>query len=337
MQLRRRTSLAVGLACVTALVACSGGPSSPSAVSPGDAAGAIQRLATLTELDERVARVAWRLSESNADLCPAVRPSAGWALHSARQYSLDLRPHVEARFGLSGDLPGVLAVPPESPAAAAGFRPGDLIVEAAGSELDRGDGALAPSWTGLERNVRIIDTALARGPTAFTVLRGGARVRIEAIPRRACGYDVQLDPSDELNARADGRRLFISTALAGFARTDDELAVILGHELAHHVLGHRPWNEAGGAARRANEGVWRVEGGGGGAEQQADRVGLYLLARAGYDPAVAAPFWRRFGDSNWRVRFPQIGHASAGSRAVALEAVEREIAAKKHAGGELLP
>ena len=337
MEFRPRTPLALSLVCVAALSACSGGPSAPSVASPGDAPDAAQRLAALTELDERVARVAWRLSEANAGLCPAVRPSAGWALHSARQYSLDLRPHVEARFGLAGDLPGVLAVPPGSPAAAAGFRPGDLIVEAAGSGLDRGDGAATPSWAGLERNVRVIDTALAAGPTAFTVQRGGARVRIEVTPRRACGYDVQLDPSDELNARADGRRLFISTALAGFAQTDDELAVILGHELAHHVLGHRPWNEAGGAARRANEGAWRVEGGSGGAEQQADRVGLYLLARAGYDPAVAAPFWRRFGASNWRVRFPQIGHASAGSRAAALEVVEREIAAKKRAGGELLP
>ena len=148
---------------------------------------------------------------------------------------------------------------------------------------------------------------------------------------------MQLNPSDELNARADGRRLFISTALAGFTESDDELALILGHELAHHVLRHRHWSATGGAARHANEEVWAVEGGEGAAEQQADRVGLYLMARAGFDPAVAAPFWRRFGESNWRVRFPQIGHASAGSRARALEAVLLEIEAKRRAGGELLP
>ncbi|MFN3930116.1 MAG: M48 family metallopeptidase [Brevundimonas sp.] len=306
-------------------------------LSTAELDAAAGRLTALTDLDQRVARVAWRLSTANADLCPVVRTSAGWALHSARQYSLDLRPHAESRFGLIGDLPGVLAVPPDSPAAAAGFAPGDLIVEAAGAELNPGDGESAPSWTGLERNLRVIDTALASGRTTFMVQRGDDRIHIALTPERACGYDVQLDPSDELNARADGRRLFISTALAEFARTDDELALILGHELAHHVLGHRPWNEAGGAARRANDGAWKAESGGGGAEQQADRAGLYLLARAGYDPTVAAPFWRRFGESNWRVRFPQIGHASAGSRAQALEAVEREIEAKRRSGGELRP
>ena len=325
--------LAIALAALAA--GCSPTPGPPAVVSsiPEEAL----RLAALTDLDQRVARVAWRLSEANANLCPTVRLAAGWALHSARQYSPALRPHAEARFGVRGDLPGVLVVPPGSPAAAAGLRTGDLILAVDGRQLSAGKADGPAEWDGLAANIRIIDEALAGGPAAFTVAREGGTRELTVRPQRACGYDVQLDPSDELNARADGRRLFISTALAGFAQSDDELAVILGHELAHHVLGHRPWNEAGGAARQSNEGAWRTRSGGGGAEQQADRVGLYLATRAGYDPAVAAPFWRRFGASNWRVRFPQIGHASAESRARALELVEAEIVEKRRAGGELLP
>ena len=306
----------------------------PAAAAEDDAA---RRLNALTDLDQRVARVAWRLSEANAELCPAVRLSAGWALHSARQYSLDLRPHAIARFGLRGDLPGLLSAPPGSPAAAAGLTIGDLLLNIDGASLDEGPVGGAPSWEGLGRNLRIVDAALADGRATLTVRRGDDVREISIRPVRACGYDVQLDPSDELNARADGRRLFISTALAGFAVSDDELAVILGHELAHHVLRHRHWSEVGGAGRQSNEGAWRTQGGEGGAEQQADRVGLYLAARAGYAAAVAAPFWRRFGESNWRVRYPQLGHASAGARARALELVEAEIAEKQRAGGELLP
>lgn len=333
-RLRRSLSPVVAVAALAA-AACSPTPA-PPAIGTSTPEEAL-RLASLTDLDQRVARVAWRLSEANAGLCPSVRLSAGWALHSARQYSPALRPHAEARFGLAGHLPGVLAAPPGSPAADAGLEVGDVIVAVGGQPLAEGETAGRAEWDGLEANVRIIDTALGEGPASFTV-RHGAEVREVVVrPRRACGYEVQLDPSDELNARADGRRLFISTALAGFAETDDELALILGHELAHHVLGHRPWNERGGAARQANEGAWRAAGGEGGAEQQADRVGLYLAARAGYDPAVAAPFWRRFGASNWRVRFPQVGHASAESRARALEAVEREIGEKRRLGGELMP
>lgn len=327
--------LVVALAIAAATVACSPTPA-PSTLEPLEADEAL-RLAALTDLDQRVARVAWSLSEANAALCPTVRLSAGWALHSARQYSPALRPHAEARFGLRGDLPGVIAAPSGSPADTAGFRTGDVLLAVAGAPLSAGEATGPAEWEGLEANIRAIDAALAQGAATFTVQRGHDRLDLAVQPRRACGYEVQLDPSDELNARADGRRLFISTALAGFAQSDDELAVILGHELAHHVLRHRPWNDRGGVARRANDGAWRAEGGSGGAEQQADRVGLYLAARAGYDPSVAAPFWRRFGASNWRVRFPQIGHASAGARAAALETVQHEIEAKRRAGGELLP
>ena len=329
----------IGVLCsLAALAACSGMQStSPSLSSPADAEAAALRLAALTDLDQRVARVAWNLSEANAALCTTVRLSAGWALHSARQYSPELRPHAETRFGLRGDLPGVVAAPPGSPAEAAGLRTGDLVLAVNAKPLAPGETAGPAQWDGLEANIRTLDAALAQGPVAVTIQRDDQTVTRTVEPRRACGYDVQLDPSDELNARADGRRLFISTALAGFAQSDDELAVILGHELAHHVLGHRAWSDRGGAARRANDDAWGVEGGDGNAERQADRVGLYLAARAGYDPAVAAPFWRRFGASNWRVRFPQLVHASAGSRAAALEVVQREIEAKQQAGDELLP
>lgn len=332
---RRRPLRLVATAAAALLAACgqTSGAASPGGANSSDV---VARLDSLTAQDERVARVAWRLSEANAELCPTVRQSAGWALHAARQYSLEMRPHAEARFGLEGELPGVLVAPPGSPAAQAGLRTGDLITGVNGTALDPGDGGRAPRFEGLAENIALLDRALARGPATLDVRRDGRTVQATVTPARACGYEVQLNPSDELNARADGRRLFISTALAGFAQGDDELAVILGHELAHHVLGHREWSDVGGVGRSANE-AKPVSEGEGGKERQADRVGLYLLARAGYDPAVAAPFWRRFGESNWRVRYPQLEHASAGVRARRLETVAAEIAAKRAPGQPLVP
>lgn len=330
-----RDRLPAFLSAAFLLAACS-----PMTGLPADMAStsdAPLRLASLASLDQRVAGVAWRLSEANVDLCPAVRLSAGWMLHAARQYSPELRSHAEAKFGVRGDLPGILVVPPHSPAGSAGFEIGDLLLSVDGALLSEGAAIGPATFEGFEANLRVVDAALATGPTLFDVERNGRRIRLEVQPRRVCGYEVQLDPSDELNARADGRRLFISTALAGFARTDDELAVILGHELAHHVLQHREWDPIGGLGRERNDNLRHVEGGEGGAERQADRIGLYLAARAGYDPAVAVPFWRRFGESNWRVRFAQIGHPSAGARARALEEVEREIAIKQASGEALLP
>lgn len=298
--------------------------SAPTHVSDSD--DVVARLGRLTALDERVARVAWRLSKANIELCPVVRNSAGWALHSANQYSLEMRPHTLERFSLRGDLPGVLSAPETSPAAQAGLRTGDLVLAVNQEVLMAGRADSPADFAGAEANISRIDAALAEGTVNLTVQRDQTTIAITLQPLRACGYEVQLNPSDELNARADGRRLFISTALAQFAHTDDELALILGHELAHNVLGHRRWSETGGEGRTVVDRDCDPRlCASGNHEQQADRVGLFLMARAGYGPHVAAPFWRRFGASNWRVRYPQLAHASAGTRARQLEDVQLEI------------
>lgn len=300
------------------------------------APSAEQRLVSLTDMDQRVARVGYRLSAANAGLCPVVRNSAGWALHAASQYSLELRPFAQTRFGLDGDLPGLLAVPEGSPAALAGLRQGDLILSVNDTRLTRGPNRQAAAFEGLEANILRLDLALAGGPATLIIRRGGADRAVSVTPQRACGYDVQLDPSDELNARADGKRLFITTAMAGFTATDDELALVLGHELAHHVLGHHDWHEAEVRGRRTQT-VPAMGDAVGGNERQADRAGLYLSARAGFDTAMAPAFWRRFGAFNWRVRYPQWGHASAEARARALEDVQAEITARRASGQPLVP
>lgn len=327
-------SLSVVFAAL-ALTAC--GPTPLSGDSGGGPVGeAGQRLTYITDLDQRVAGVGYRLSAANADLCPTVHNSAGWQLHAASQYSAELRLVAEARFGLDGDLPGVLAVPGGSPAAAAGLRQGDLILSVNGEALNRGAGGTRPGYEGVAANIRRLDLALASGPTRISYRREGAEHAVTVTPRRTCGYEVQLDPSEELNARANGTRLFITTALAEFAATDDELAVFLGHELAHHVLGHRSWHGAE-TDGRTNQNAPALNAAAGGAEREADRVGLYLAARAGFDTSIAPDLWRRFGAFNWRVRYPQVGHPSAEARARALQLVQDDIRARQAAGQPLTP
>lgn len=294
------------------------------------------RLVALTAEDQRVARVAARLWRANAELCPIRQRGMGWQLHAASLYSGDLRPHAEARFGLEGDLPGVLAAPEGTAAARAGLAVGDLILAVDGRPLARGAGE-RPRYEGFAANVLTVDRALASGARTLTVRRAGETRQLAVEPELICGYEVQLDPSNELNARADRRRVYLAAALVGFAGSDDELAIIMGHELAHAVLQHHPWTDAEAYGRErhprppVSTRVVRDH------ETDADRVGLYLMARAGYDPAVAPAFWRRFGASNWRVRWPQLTHASAGARARALEGVAAEIAARRAAGEPLIP
>lgn len=58
-----------------------------------------QRLQTLIALDRRVTEVAFNLALANVELCPSPAPKAGWLLHSASQYSGDLRPEASVCSG----------------------------------------------------------------------------------------------------------------------------------------------------------------------------------------------------------------------------------------------
>lgn len=318
------------------LVASCSTPSAGDRSTLSDNGSPAARLEALVSLDQRVAAVGYRLTTASVDLCASRRDVAGWTLHAANQYSDGLRPVAETRFGLDGDLPGVLAVADDSPAARAGLSAGDLLIRLNGQDLERGGIAGEPSHDGLAVNVARLDRALAAGPVRLDVGRGATVRTVTLRPTLACSSFFQVDPSDEYNARADGKGVFISSTMAAYAASDDDLAMILGHELAHNVLQHHPSPEPLGEAGDVPA-TALPPGNPGSRERDADRVGLYLVARAGFDTAGAPAFLRRFGADNWRVRYAQIGHASAEARARALEAVNAEIARKQAAGLPLRP
>ena len=54
----------------------------------------------------------------------------------------------------------------------------------------------------------------------------------------ACRYPVALLEDDSINAFADGKMVGITMGMMRFSETDDELALVIGHELAHNALGH---------------------------------------------------------------------------------------------------
>jgi predicted Zn-dependent protease len=109
-------------------------------------------------------------------------------------------------------------------------------------------------------------------------------------------------------------RIVVHSSILRIARTDAQLALVLGHELAHANLGHldKQWANqvlgwAGGAAIDAGLVLGGISTGGiftrqfarAGAlaysvsfEREADYVGAYYAARAGYDLIGAEEIWR---------------------------------------------
>jgi hypothetical protein len=279
-------------------------------------------LAALQAEEARVAAVAWRLAIANTELCPAKAPRSGLVLHDALEYGPRDRPGVMRHFGLTG-APGILAVAPDSPAQAAGIRPGDILL----GVNDTGFNIVPPaadapaSEAGVTGARDLLEAALAKGPAALHLQRAGTPIEVRLTSTPGCAYRFQLYPSAAREASSDGRTIWISTALTRYAQRDEDLAVILGHEMAHDVLDHVR-HPVGSTRDR---------------ERAADYVGLYLAARAGYDISGAPGFWRRFGADDWRARWGFLTHPSPTARARALAGAAAEIEAKRAAGQPLLP
>ena len=113
-------------------------------------------------------------------------------------------------------------------------------------------------------------------------------------PERGCPARIRLARSAQTNAFASGRMVIVTTALLRFVENDDELAVAIGHELAHNILRHPQVLNAqkvpSGILRGFGKNASRVRA----TEEEADRLGLKLMWAAGFDVDAAIPFWRRY-------------------------------------------
>lgn len=288
-------------------------------------------LKALLVLDLRVAAIGERLARGG--LCTGRLSNPGIIVQDIGQYAAPLRPAARRALRL-GEAPTVVAVLPDSAAARAGLAPGDEILAVNGAPpppQPRGK-----SFGRVGAVEAMIEAGLARDGLTLTIGRAGAVRDIAVQSVTGCSSRFQLQPGTKLNASADGTYVQVSGALAEFAGRDDELALILAHELAHNILGHKAKLDAAGVSRGLFAGLGRNGERIRATEAEADRLALYLMARAGYDLRVAPGFWERFG----RKADPILSDGThAGWRARAAAAVQEiaRIDALKAAGAEVRP
>ncbi|HVQ07436.1 MAG TPA: M48 family metallopeptidase [Allosphingosinicella sp.] len=304
--MRRLLEIALALALV-------GTAPAPAAPPPA----AEESLAAMRALDRRVATIGHRLARANLGWCAERAWLPGLALHDLSQYGADYRPAAIRAFGLDAG-PGVLALAAGGPAERAGLRPDDILLALDGRPPPPSQApGRGGSFALMERILAALDEAFADGRATIEVRRGAERLAIAVAAEQGCATRFQLITGRSLNARADGRYVQLSTSIAEYVADDGELAAVLAHEFAHNVLGHRVrLDEArvrrgflgnfGRNARRIRE-----------TEIEADRLSVYLMEQAGYDPEAAVRFWSRFGrrglnflgsptHPNWRARIQLI-------------------------------
>lgn len=258
-----------------------------AAVPPAD----VQAMRDLVTQDIRVASVGDRLARSG--YCDGHLSHPGWVLQDIQQYNPKLRDSAMEALEL-GDAPTIVAVLPQSAAAASGLRPGDEVVAVSGRWV-ADDAVKKPSYARVAGIEQAIEQGLGLGQVVVRVRRGDAAWDVTFKPEKGCSSRFQLLTGVGLNAKADGRYVQVSGGLIEFVRNDDELALVIAHELAHNILGHRERLDAAGVSRGLLAGFGKNRTRIREAELEADRLALYLMARAGYDPGVAPAFWQRFG------------------------------------------
>lgn len=304
-----------------ALLACL-----PSAAS-ADPAG----LLALQRYDRQLAAIGYRLAMAGGDLCAAKAPMPGFALHDLSQYSAAEQGDARAAFGFGAD-PLVLAVAPTSPAAAAGLREGDAVLSVDGDAVPAARPRAQSSYARMAALLARLDESMAEGMLLLTVRRGGRQLDLRVPVRRGCASRFQIKASSAIDSHADGTYVEINTGLVDFARDEDQIAAIVAHELAHNILRHRARLDAKGIRRgllgqfgRSARMVRQTE-------EEADRLAVYLLDRAGYSPRAIVAFWERFDRTHSSGFLSAQTHRTPRDRIVIAEQEIARIASEKAAG-----
>ncbi len=247
--------------------------------------------------DTRLQSIAWRIARSNASLCPDPHPAAGLLVLDARSFKDPAA--VRTALGLAGEL-AIGAIARGSPADLGGVKAGDELLAIEGIDLAALPDVPPNSFARQVALTSRIDAQLAgQGELALTLRTpGSAQTRQVALKGEpVCRSTFELLTGGD-RAAADGQRVVISRRFLAGAPSDDEAAFVIGHELAHNILRHRALLDKLG---RTPENYRQTE-------RAADRLGLWLMANAGYDTATAATFMQRWAKRRGPILFPESTH-----------------------------
>ncbi|MEY4640038.1 MAG: hypothetical protein RLZZ227_32 [Pseudomonadota bacterium] len=159
-------------------------------------------------------------------------------------------------------------------------------------------------------------------------------------------WEVNVIEDEQLNAfcMPGGKIMFYSGLIEGLDLSDDEIAIVMGHEVAHALREHSREQYSQAMAAQAAIGVGAAVFGVGPAganaagagyqaliasrfsrtdESEADRIGLELSARAGYDPRAGVTLWQKMMNANQGGRPPEIlsSHPAEANRVREIEAL----------------
>jgi hypothetical protein len=353
------SSAALGITAALLLSACATqAPRQPSGTpriverpveAPGltpQMAAAADTLTKIADLQHRLYKVAAPLLIQNAELCKGqARNLLGFTAKNRWSYPGDYNEAAHVAFGMDERLQvtGVLA---GSGAARAGLQTGDVLLAAGGKPLPAGEHALSQAGAIFGKIIA------SQASLPMTVERRRSERQLTIPVTRACAFAIELGNADNVNAYGDGSRVLVTRGMINFTHDDDELAFVLAKTMAHNMLGHPAMQRNSATIGSIIDNLKSIVpdtsmliGSGGikampaDVDAAADRLGIYLAARAGYDIEEAPAFWKRLAEA-----YPptvlngySANHPALPQRLAAVEKATAEIKSKRSGKRPLLP
>jgi predicted Zn-dependent protease len=176
-----------------------------------------------------------------------------------------------------------------------------------------------------------------------------AQVGVSRPDATSWAWEVHVLSTNEINAwcMPGGKMAVYTGLLTKIKPTDDELAAVMGHEISHALREHARERVSQQMATSVGLAVLSVVTGSTAAsdlggklsdvmftlpnsrthEAEADRMGVELAARAGYDPMAAVSLWRKMAAASQGNEPPEIlsTHPSAESRIADLQVAAQQV------------
>ena len=300
-------------------------------------------LQKIKERYERLQRVGYPILKNSSDLCDNTVNSIGVMFNA--YVATDKYSEIEKEvYGIDEEGIKVTYVIPSSTAFKSGLRKNDEILKINNLEVssDR-----EKFHKGLEKFRNKSETLKVE------FLRDGVSKSVSFDPDLICNYPILLVQNDSVNAFANGSQIGITTGMIRFAQRDEDLGLVIAHELGHNMMGHisklRTNSLLGTIVDLAaayygvnTQGVFGQTGArmySQEFEAEADYVGIYYLERAGYSTENVANFWR-----DMAVEHPgsinqshTSTHPATPERFLEINAAIKEIEEKKKSNQQLIP
>ena len=301
-----------------------------------------------------VKSIGYRINSLNADICNKTDFNSGITYANENVIGLKIAKFFPSNLNL-GPKVSIINIVKNSPADKAGLTVGDIILELEGFTFPEGKNALKK----ISKHFKDFEEKEIK---KIKIDRNGQILKFDINQIKICNYPIIFTQDKIVNAYADGKSIIMTQGMVDYAKDDNEIALVIAHELAHNDRGHLDAKKkntlimgsigfildlmtiyysggtAGGDAQ--NTEMWSKIGSEAYSvefEKDADYGGVYYAYRAGYDISNVKNFWERIGSENPKQIAISSTHPATAERYLQIEKTVEEINKKKSDGLALIP